>query len=97
MAKKEEKWRKLTFCVFDAPGKDLPYEERISFLKSLTLPQHVNVVEPIKCEGPDHLKGYLSQVLSSGGEGVMLRQPNSLYTSGRSKSLQRVKVYSINQ
>jgi ATP-dependent DNA ligase len=43
--------------------------------------------------GTDHLKEYFKEIVAKGGEGVMLREPQSLYKQGRSKSLRKYKEY----
>jgi ATP-dependent DNA ligase len=69
------------------------------------LPPFVNIVETIKCQGnktlfkrlfeigADHLKKYFSEIIAKGGEGVMLREPQSLYKAGRSSSLMKYKPF----
>jgi DNA ligase-1 len=39
------------------------------------------------------LKKYLAGILAKGGEGVMLREANSLYEVGRSNSLRKYKPF----
>jgi len=46
-----------------------------------------------RCEGQDHLLKMLKKVLLKGGEGIMLRRPNSMYEHGRSHSLLKVKHF----
>jgi DNA ligase-1 len=53
----------------------------------------MRVVEPVKCRGADHLKEYFDSILAKGGEGVMLREPQSLYKVGRSSSLRKYKNF----
>lgn len=62
-------------------------------LKKISLPSHVQLINSIeKCKNREHLEDTLEMVLKSGGEGLMLNKPNSLYSSGRSSSLLKVKV-----
>ena len=57
------------------------------------LPSFVNIVETVKCTGNQHLKEYFSSIVAKGGEGVMLREAQSLYKPGRSKSLRKFKEF----
>jgi DNA ligase-1 len=50
-------------------------------------------VSSLICEGPEHLKEYFNEVVAKGGEGVMLREANSLYKGGRSPTLRKYKEY----
>jgi DNA ligase-1 len=43
--------------------------------------------------GPEHLKEYFDSIISKGGEGVILREPGSLYKAGRSESLKKFKPF----
>ena len=62
-------------------------------LKEMTFPPFVKIVEFVKCTGTEHLKEFSEKVLSKGGEGVMLRESQSLYKPGRSKSLRKFKPF----
>jgi DNA ligase-1 len=39
------------------------------------------------------LKEYFDSIIAKGGEGVMLREPQSLYKAGRSESLRKFKQF----
>jgi ATP-dependent DNA ligase len=51
------------------------------------------VVGTVKCKSREHLNATLKDVLKKGGEGLMLRQVGSMYASGRSSTLQKVKTF----
>ncbi len=57
------------------------------------LPSFVNIVETVKCTGKQHLKEYFDSVVAKGGEGVMLREPQSPYKPGRSSSMRKFKPF----
>ena len=95
---KESVWKKATFCIFDVHDqKSKPYEERIEFLKNFSKysqwPSFLHVIEAIKCESREHLEKYYKEITSQKGEGVMLREPESLYEYGRSNAMKRYKEY----
>jgi len=48
-------------------------------------------VGTVRCEGREHLRRELAKVEAKGGEGLMLRQPGTLYEKKRSKTLLKVK------
>ena len=50
-------------------------------------------VEFVKCKGTEHLAEYMKDIVSKGGEGVMLREANSLYEGKRSTTLRRHKEF----
>lgn len=97
---KMDNWKYVKYLAFDAPAYPGPYEGRVAYLqkelraiKGQTYAVAVNIE---KCKGKDHLDYLLKQVLSSGGEGLMLRQPNSLYEWKRSKTLLKCKLFTTN-
>jgi DNA ligase-1 len=47
--------------------------------KTITDNQFIEIVKQVKCEGQDHLKTFLDDILKRGGEGVVLRKPNAVY------------------
>ena len=59
----------------------------------MKLPSFAKVVEFVKCEGKEHLKQFYNSVVAKGGEGVVLREPGSMYKSGRSTSLCKFKPF----
>ncbi|WP_375753952.1 DNA ligase [Vibrio sp. HN007] len=90
-------WKKIKFMLFDLYGEDLLYEERYSKLikqidgKSspiLEVVQHQPIVDRVS------LYDFMRQILSQGGEGVMLRRVGSLYVSGRTDDLLKLKQVS---
>lgn len=46
----------------------------------------------MQCKNKGHLIKATRQIMGKGGEGVILRRPNSLYEPGRSESLRKFKV-----
>eukprot|EP01027_Heterolobosea_sp_BB2_P001292 GEZU01001979.1.p1 GENE.GEZU01001979.1~~GEZU01001979.1.p1 ORF type:complete len:260 (+),score=26.90 GEZU01001979.1:184-963(+) len=91
-------WPSVQYCVFDAPNVEGPYETRLEALRRDIIPslspcaqRRVRALETIRCEGREHLRTYLDQVVRGGGEGVMLREAGSIYQRGRSASLLKVK------
>lgn len=90
-------WKYVTYLVFDAPKHGGKYEERVAWLNKTIKKDkettYAAVVGIQKCEGTKHLKTTLQAVLKKGGEGIMLRQPGSLYENARSDTLLKVKYF----
>jgi len=96
----EQDWKYVTYLVFDAPARSeagMKYEARVAWLEDNIKPQsestYAAVVGVCKCTGKDHLNKMLKTVLMKGGEGIMLRQPGSLYEKTRSHTLLKVKFF----
>lgn len=90
-----EMWDDLTYQVFDAPGLNLPFEERLAWVEALGMPgcKYARAVPHELVTGPQHVWDRLQQVTGAGGEGLMLRAPGSLYEFKRSKTLLKVKPW----
>jgi DNA ligase-1 len=101
-------WDRITFRLFDAPNENCPFEERLDTLKRLfpkaatfTLGSAhapagegvVTLLEHLKCHSREDLLAKLQKVERVGGEGLMLRQPNSLYVGARSGTLLKLKSF----
>jgi DNA ligase-1 len=89
-------WRDVKYVVFDAPHADRPFEERRRVIHEAVREDecsHVRVLYHVQCEGIVHLQKEMVRIESLGGEGLMLRQPSSLYVAGRSHTLLKVKRF----
>ncbi len=91
---RDKGWQHVMFMVIDAPAISLPFEKRLSEIKKIIKSSpRCRLIDHVKCEGFDHLYQALKNVEAAGGEGLMLRRPGSLYRSGRSNSLLKVKTF----
>jgi len=96
--KRAEEWRELKFLIFDAPviggAVDVEYEARQAHCEKVAAAApFASAVAIRKCEGKAHMETLLKGVLANGGEGLMLREPRSLYERTRSHSLLKVKTF----
>jgi len=89
-------WEQVLYAVFDAPAAGGTFEERLQVIRDANLelnaPQ-ARILYQARCEGTDNLRAELARVLALGAEGLMLRQPGSLYEAGRSHTLLKVKQF----
>lgn len=93
---KSDHWKEVRFLVFDAPAVKDPFERRIKAIAELLAgfkSPYVLSHEHVLCKGVTHLREELARVEALGGEGLMLREPGSHYTAGRSSSLLKVKTF----
>jgi DNA ligase-1 len=89
-------WRALRFMVFDLPQHGGPFDDRLPALHRLV--RHIN--QPWVQAVPQHrvasdaaLQTLLQRTVRAGGEGLMLHRGSSLYRSGRSDDLIKVKTH----
>lgn len=91
----DARWQRVQYMLFDAPQVKGTFEERMQFLRA-TLPQRnrfVRIVAQERCQGVAQLLAERDRIVRLGGEGLMLRQPESTYESKRSPTLLKVKPY----
>lgn len=90
---KTDLWKQIKFLIFDAPGHGGEFEDRLALLKKIKARTYAEVHPHTLCKSIDHLKEELARIEALGGEGLMLRQPKSLYVAGRSSTLLKVKSF----
>ena len=89
-------WKKVRYLIFDAPQAEGGFEKRLDFARRWFRQHpnpHTEVLKQQICENEMHLRRKLGEIESLGGEGLMLRKPNSAYTVGRSDDLLKVKTF----
>lgn len=92
--KNHSNWKEVLYYIFDLPSSSAPFEHRIQQLKAMDqLPNHVKIVTSIECTSKETMEAMLDKILEGGGEGLMARQPHSLYSQGLSNSTLKVKVF----
>jgi len=93
-------WKDVKFMVFDIPHLNLPYIERLEELKQtiehIRLKQgietNVELSQQIIVKDQDHLMELYTEYTINGAEGIILREPTSLYETKRSKLLLKMKL-----
>jgi DNA ligase 1 len=93
---KTDLWKQVRYVVFDAPAVDAAFEGRLAVLRAhieRAGTPYLTAHEHAICTDLDHLRAELARIESLGGEGLMLRQPESRYEVGRSVTLVKVKSF----
>ena len=94
----DEEWKNIRYMVFDLPSSSEPFKARLGELKNivktqcskngkcpLIVPKHTTITSR------NQMKEMFNNIVSKGGEGIMLRNPNAKYQQKRSKNLLKVK------
>ncbi|MBA3013833.1 MAG: DNA ligase [Proteobacteria bacterium] len=92
----EDEWREVRFMVFELPGASGTFTARIAQIKRIVDQTHlpwVHAVPQTRVSGNQELKKRLTEVVASGGEGLMLHRAEALYHGGRSSDLLKVKLW----
>ena len=93
---KSDLWRAVSYVIFDAPAAAGAFEARLDFLHETLAarpPKFARSHVHERCANLDSLRAELARVEALGGEGLMLRQPGSVYEVGRSTTLLKVKTF----
>lgn len=89
-------WSDIKFMVFDLPGSAQPFDERLKQLEQIINNinvSHVQLIKQFKVSTHEILMKKLDDIVNQGGEGLMLHLASSLYKSGRSDDLLKLKKY----
>ncbi len=92
----ENAWQKMRFVLFDLPTDSESYAHRYLRLSKWVQPlkgSHIELIEQHKIDSEIALMAKLDAIVEQGGEGVMLKRIDSLYQSGRSSDLVKLKKY----
>lgn len=94
--KPDKAFGEITYNIFEVPFQKGGLLRRLEILESY-LKIHPNttirIIKQIKCKEKKHLKNFLKEVESKGGEGVVIRNPNSLYIAQRTSQALKVKSF----
>jgi DNA ligase-1 len=89
-----DQWKQVRFLVFDIPTFDRKVETRFkAIIEVVKGTPYAKAVDQKLCEGVAHLRKELATVEALGGEGLMVRQPESAYEVGRSTTLLKIKNF----
>lgn len=88
-------WYKLKLHVFDVPNAEGDLFRRLAFLENYLkeypdLP--IQIIKQIPIKDKSHLNAFFSEIQQLGGEGIVVRNPNSPYIQGRSAQILKLKA-----
>lgn len=89
-------WRQMRFMVFDLPSHGGVFDERLIALKALVASIQqpwVQAVPQQRVATDAALQALLQRTVRAGGEGLMLHKGSSMYRSGRSDDLIKLKTH----
>ncbi len=92
----EEEWKNIVYMVFDVCDPKwlhTPFDKRCAQLRKVMPENQANVfmVPHVPVASTRNLYDFYQTILARGGEGVMLRNPQSVYEQRRSKQLLKFK------
>jgi len=92
--KQEDEWENISYYIFEVPHATGDFYERLAkaekwFQRHPDL--HVHILRQKACLNTKQLQTFLDEVVTKGGEGVMIKNPDLDYISGRTSTILKVK------
>lgn len=90
----DSRWRQITYWVFDLPTESGGLLQRLAKLENYLQNHsidHVKVVPHFVFDKTHSLQDTLNRIVEKGGEGLVLREPNVAYQSGRTPYALKLK------
>ena len=92
----DQRWRQISHNIFEVPNQSGGLLERLDVLNTYLAANpvvHLNVLKQTLIISQQQLQDFLAEVISHKGEGVVVRNPDTLYETGRLSSALKVKKY----
>lgn len=87
-------WYKLKLHVFDVPNAEGNLFERLATLERYSAENptpYITIIPQIPIQDQAHLQHFYQDILNNGGEGIVVRNPNTAYIHGRSAQILKMK------
>lgn len=91
-----KRWETISYNIFEVPNIKGDFRARLHFLETYLTKnpnKYIKIVPQKVCKNKDELNLYLQELISIKAEGVILKNPNTLYEVGRSKNYLKVKNF----
>jgi len=85
-------WRATQYMIFESV-MPVNFDQRLEIAKSKKYSSHIQIINQVICKGRDHLYRFEDKIINAGGEGVIVRNPESFYIEGRSDTILKLKPY----
>lgn len=89
----DDRWQHVKYYVFEAPAWPFNFYSVYYQLKMTLFAKHIEVLKQVKCTSVEQMRSMHDEYTARGGEGLMLRDPDSFYETKRSKKLLKVKIW----
>jgi len=89
-------WKNIAFYAFDVPSENGGLIQRLVKLEyylKLNQADYLRVAKQITCENEEHLRTFLKEIEKGGGEGVVVRNPDSKYVTKRDPNALKLKSF----
>lgn len=87
-----KKWREIKHYIFEVPNAKGNLFQRLKIVKPYE-GKYIKIIPQIKVKNKKQLLNFLHQVEKKGGEGVVVRDPNTSYIAKRTSKALKVKSF----
>jgi len=92
----DERWKTISYNIFEVPEQSGGLLARLSVLEQFLNEQpapFLKIIPQRLIDSPEQLQTELNEIISLGGEGLVVRKPALPYQTGRSSNALKVKQY----
>ena len=86
-------WKGLKYIVYDIPILDRTFKDRYNMIKDIVDNDTIKRAICTRIENMEQLNKIYKKLLENGAEGVIIRNPDSLYEQKRSNNLLKMKMF----
>lgn len=89
-------WENITYNIFEIPNANGNFKTRLHFLENYLKKnpnRYIKIIPQIFCKDKNHLNKFLKELLENGAEGVIIKNPNLSYETGRTNNSLKVKEF----
>lgn len=89
-------WENITYNIFEIPNANGNFKTRLHFLENYLKKnpnRYIKIIPQIVCKDKNHLNKFLKELLENGAEGVIIKNPNLSYETGRTNNSLKVKEF----
>lgn len=92
----DSRWQNVSFNIFEVPKQEGGILQRLKVLRDY-LQQYpsetIKIIKQIPIKSKQQLNNFLDKIIKNKGEGVVVRNPKTLYQTGRLSSALKIKKY----
>ena len=89
-------WKRIKHYIFEVPNAKGGLFERLAKVKAYE-GNIIKIIPQLEVKDKTHLQKFLKEIDSKGGEGVVVRDPNTPYIGKRTDKVLKIKVFKFNE
>lgn len=94
--KPTSKWNEITYNIFEVPNENGNFDKRLEKIKSWLEKnpnKFIKIIPQKICKNESELNNYLKELIDKKAEGLILKNPNLDYFTGRNENILKVKKF----